>query len=135
MKEIFEPQVFSSHKTDWILSELPLFALSCFLYRRVSSLMNALEGKECLFLCEISINIYKLFIVIFVFFYVVLEVLLLYVYLFIPFFYTDVAVDCFFLYIVFYTDVVAIFLFIRWSYIYFVYYFNNTISIFATINK
>ena len=36
----------SSHKTDWILSELSLFALSCRLYRRLSSLTNKLEG-EC----------------------------------------------------------------------------------------
>ena len=50
----------SSNKPDWILSEFPLLALSCLLYRRVSSLMNTL------FVREISININKLFIVIFV---------------------------------------------------------------------
>ena len=51
----------SSHKTDWILSELPLPVLYCHLNRRLSSL----EG-ECLCRCEISINIKKSFIVIFV---------------------------------------------------------------------
>ena len=66
----------SSHKTDWILFELPLLALSCLLYRRVSSLIKAPEG-ECLCLRKISINVNKLF-----------TVLLLPVYLFICFFYT-----------------------------------------------
>ena len=49
----------SSHKTDWILAELPLPALSCLLYLRVSSLMNAVQ-EECLCLREISINVNKL---------------------------------------------------------------------------
>ena len=63
----------SSHKTDWILSELPLLALFCLLYCKLSSVVNVLEG-ECLSLCEISINVSKL-----------LAVLLLPVYLFIRF--------------------------------------------------
>ena len=49
----------SSHKTHWILSESPLLALSCLLYRVVSSLMNTLEG-EYLCLREIPINVNKL---------------------------------------------------------------------------
>ena len=89
----------SSDKTDWILYELPMLALSCLLYRMVSSLMNALEG-ECLCLCEISINVNKLFIVICVFC------------LRCP---CSVVVACLLVYPLFYTDVVAIFLFIRWS--------------------
>ena len=55
----------SSHKTDWILSASPLLDLSCLLYRRVSSLINALK-REYLCPCEISINVNKLFTVIFV---------------------------------------------------------------------
>ena len=51
------------HKTYSILTELPLTALSCQLYHHI----NALEG-ECLSLREISINIYKVFIVICVFY-------------------------------------------------------------------
>ena len=51
----------SSHETDCILSEMQLLAVSwLFLYRRISSLMNALEG-ECLCLCEMSINVYRFF--------------------------------------------------------------------------
>ena len=76
----------SSHKTDWILDELQLLALFCLLYCRVSSLINALE-EECLCLREISINVNKMFIVIFVF-----------ILLFVPFFYTDVVVACLLLY-------------------------------------
>ena len=53
------------HKTDWILSELPLRVLSWILYLRVSSLMEN-EG-EYLCLLKISINVNKLFIVICVF--------------------------------------------------------------------
>ena len=44
---------------DWLNSFwIPLSALSCLLYRRVSCLINALEG-ECLCLLEISINVNK----------------------------------------------------------------------------
>ena len=68
----------SSHKTDWILSELPLFALlSCLLYGMVSSLMNAFE-REYLCLFDISVNVNQL-----------LALLLLPVYLFIRFFVHD----------------------------------------------
>ena len=66
----------SSHKTDWIVSELPLPALSCLLYRMVNSLMNALK-VEWICLYEISLNVNKLFIVVFVFLYVVVAYLLL----------------------------------------------------------
>ena len=50
----------SSHNTDWILFEFPMLALSCLLSCRVSSLMNALEGK-CLCVREISTSVNKLF--------------------------------------------------------------------------
>ena len=63
----------SSHKTDWIIFELPLLALSCLLYHFLCSLMNELDG-ECLCLWEISINVNKF-----------LAVLLLLIYLFIRF--------------------------------------------------
>ena len=56
----------SSDKTDWILSELPLPDLPCILYRRVSSLINAFEAK-CLCFREVSIDVNKLFIVVCVF--------------------------------------------------------------------
>ena len=52
----------SSHKTERILSELPLLALSYFLYRVVSCLMNKLE-EECFCLREISKNLNKLLLV------------------------------------------------------------------------
>ena len=55
-------RIVSSHKTDWILPESPCFALSCLLYRMVSSLMNTLEG-ECFCHREISINVNKLLVV------------------------------------------------------------------------
>ena len=48
----------SSHKADWILSKLAFLAVSWFLYRTLSSLMNTLE-LECLCLCEICINVNK----------------------------------------------------------------------------
>ena len=69
--ETFKPKIIlfsrnvSSHKTDlilcelatgWILTELPLLAPYCLLYRMISSQMNALEG-ECFCLREISINV------------------------------------------------------------------------------
>ena len=88
----------SSHKLDWIVFELSLLALSCLLYRRVSSLMNALEG-ECLCLGEISIHVNKLFMVIFVVYlryplrYSVVACLLVY-----HLFYIDVVVACLLLY-------------------------------------
>ena len=93
----------SSHKTDWILSELPLLALSYILYHIVRSLMNAFEG-ECLnVLCltEISINVNKL-----------LAVLLFPIYF--PFFILRCGIACILLYPLFHTDFVAIFLFIHW---------------------
>ena len=52
--------VRTSHKVDWILSELPLHVLSCFSYRMVSSLMSVHDG-ECFCLREISINVNKFF--------------------------------------------------------------------------
>ena len=60
--EIFKPQLFSSHiLTEFVLNLLS--TLPCPLCRRVSSLINKLEGK-CLYLREISINVNKLFIII-----------------------------------------------------------------------
>ena len=82
------------------LTEFQLPALSYLLYRRVSSLMNPFEG-ECLSLREISINVNKL-----------LPVLLLPIYLLIRFFILHFVVACLFFNPIFYTDVVAIFLFI-----------------------
>ena len=64
----------SSHKTDWILSELLLPAISCLLYHWLNSLMKTFEG-ECLCLRKITLNVKKL-----------PAVLLLPVYLFIRFF-------------------------------------------------
>ena len=79
----------SSHKTEWTLSESPLFALPCQ-YRMVSSLMNALT--ENVFTCSVvKCFVYPLF------------------------YFTSVVVTCLLLYPLFYTDVVAIFLFVRWS--------------------
>ena len=104
------------HKTNRILTKSPLPTLSCLLYRRVCSLMNALE-EECFCLREITINVHKL-----------LAVLLLYV--FVYFFILDFFVGCLLLNIPFYThlNIPIIFVFLS-----FVYYFKNTISIFVTI--
>ena len=95
----------------WIHLELPLPELSCLLYRRVSSLINARE-EECRCLREISINVNKLVIVICVFcLHLSLKSCCC---LFIPFLYCTVV--CLFISLpLFYTDVVAKFLFIRWS--------------------
>ena len=115
IEEIFEPQLFyfhamclytrlncmSLHKTDQILTVSPLPTLSCLLYRKVLSLMNALEG-ECFLL---SRNHYKckqvacsVVDVCFYQFFFILFTLLLVVYYLIH---------------LFYTEVVAIFLFIH----------------------
>ena len=94
----------SSHKTDEILSELPLLTLSCLLYRMVSSIINALE-REYLCLLEICINVNKF-----------LAVLLLAVYLYIHFFLSCTLLSFVYSFIaIFYTDVVAIFLYTCWS--------------------
>ena len=88
---------------DWLNSFWTAVAWSVlFLYRRLNSRINALEG-ECLCLREISINRNNLFAVLF-----------LSVYLFIRFFYTDIVVACLLPNFIFYTDVIAIILFIRW---------------------
>ena len=111
----------SSHKIDWILTELLLLTLSCLLYCMVSSLLDALEG-ECLckqVVCSVVINCF-VYPVFFILYFVVAWLLL---------------------YPVFYTNAVAIFLFIRWSckqaYYFcfkaFLYHFKNTISIFVKI--
>ena len=89
----------SAHKTGWIISELPLLALSCLLYRMVNSLMNGLEG-ECNSLREISLNVSKSFAVLFCLFCIL------------AIFYTALCY-CSFTALFFYTD--AIILFIRWS--------------------
>ena len=54
---LFTRNVFS-HKAAWILSEMPLLALSCLLYSMVSSLMSELDG-ECLLIREIFIFVNK----------------------------------------------------------------------------
>ena len=90
----------SLHKTDRILSELPLPALPCLLYRMVSSLMNAFEG-EYLCLCEISLNVNKFIAVLllavlfirYLFFFFLYCTLLLLVYIFIPCLYFCLFVD------------------------------------------
>ena len=91
----------SSHKTDWIRTELLLPAMSWFLYRMLRSVMIAFEG-ECLCLCEVPVNGSKL-----------LVVFLMPVY---PLFYSRLFCCLFTSVSLFYTDVVAIFLFIHWSY-------------------
>ena len=105
----------SSHKTDRIQSELPLPALSCLLYCRLNSTINAFE-EECLCLHEISINVNMLLsLLLFVYFvYICPCSVVLPVYLFIPFL-SCTFVACLLLYPLFYTNVVSIFLFIRWS--------------------
>ena len=124
----------SSHKTDWILSKLPLLALSCLSYRIVSGLMNELE-EECLCLREISIDVNKLLAVLmwpiyfFILHFVVaclllnplfLLMLLLLIYLlFIPFFILMLLYFCLF--------------FVYYLLRAFVYHFKKTISIFVTI--
>ena len=113
---------------DWLNSFW--IAIACFVLhfiaRSVSSLMNVLE-RECLWLREISINVNKLFTVVCVFC------------LCPP---CSIVVACLLVYPLFYTDAVAIFFFIRslckqvhcFVLRTFVYYFNNTISIFVTIH-
>ena len=59
----------SSHKTDWFFFELPLPALSCLLYYRLSNLKNALEGK-CLYLLKVPINVNKSFTLLLLVFFV-----------------------------------------------------------------
>ena len=56
----------SLHKSDRILTKLPKATLSRFLYRRVSSLMNALEG-EYFCIRDISLNVNKLLVVLFLY--------------------------------------------------------------------
>ena len=51
--------ICASSTTDRILTESPLLAPSCFLYRMLSNLMNALDG-ECFCFLKISINVNKL---------------------------------------------------------------------------
>ena len=112
----------SSHKTHWILSESPLLALSCLLYRVVSSLMNTLEG-EYLCLREIPINVNKLLAVLLlhVLFicYFLYCTLLLFVYFFILFYF------CLFI------DHINKLIIIVFAAC--VYHFKNTISIFITM--
>ena len=100
---------------DWQNSFwIPLPAPSHLLYCRVKSLINALLGQ---YLClrEISINVNKCFIVILYFDIVVPSVLFLHAYLFISFYMLMFLLLVYFFIPLFYTDVVAIFLFIRWS--------------------
>ena len=100
---------------DWLNS-----FWSCLLYCRVNSLINAPEGNSInanilfllLYLCNLFTDILALFVV-----------------------------ACPLVYHFFYTDVVAVFLFIHWSckqihcFVFeaFVYHFNNIISIFVAI--
>ena len=83
----------SSHKNDWILSELPLLALSCLLYHRVSSFNEYSWSRMSLLLR----NLYKckqvaysvVVACVFVYSLIFILMLLLFVYFFITFFYTD----------------------------------------------
>ena len=126
---LFTRNVFS-HKTDWILSESPLIALSCLLYRSESSLMNALEG-ECFCLREIPINVPKL-----------LAVLLLPVYLFVRFFILHF-VGAYLLFNPLFLMMLLLYFYLFLDHVNkptiivigaFVFYFKNTISIFVTIS-
>ena len=92
-------------KADWILSELPLSALSCLLYHRVSSLMNV---------WRMSLPFRKLFKYKQVVYVIVLAVLLLPVFC-LSLFLLHCCCCLFTSISLFYTDVVTIFLFIRWS--------------------
>ena len=100
-KNCFNCYIFFSHSTclyikltEFCLHPLP--ALICLSYRKESSPINALEG-ELICLREISIKVYKLFM------------LLLFVYLFMFVFVEFNSLS------LFYIDFVVIFLFIRWS--------------------
>ena len=101
----------SSHNTDWILSESPLLALYCLLYRIKASE----QSNECLCLCEIFINLNKL-----------LAVLLLPVYFLSSSFILMLLL--YFCLFVGYISKPIIFVFGA-----FIYNFYNTISIFVTI--
>ena len=46
----------SSHKADWIVSEMPLTDLSCLLHCWVNSLMNALVIVVCVFCLNFSLQ-------------------------------------------------------------------------------
>ena len=91
-------------RTTIILCTLPLLLLSYLLHCMISSLMYVLEG-ECLCLHEISKNVNKL-----------PAVLLLPVYLFIRLLF-NTALYCYLFTSLspFFTNVVVLFLFIRWS--------------------
>ena len=114
----------SSDKTDWILTELPLPALSVAFYiTRVSSLMNALVW-ECF--REISINVNKLFIMYFVYIRpcrIVVACLFL-----CPLSFGIKTLLLYFCLFVNHVNKPIIFVFTA-----FVYYFKNTISIFVTV--
>ena len=110
-------QNVSSHKTDLILSDLLLPAMSCLLCRLVSSLMNVLEG-ECLLLCEVSVIVNKslavlLLPVLFTRYFLYCNLLLPVYFLILLFCILMMLVYSFMLF--FYTEFVAIFLFIRWA--------------------
>ena len=113
----------SSHKTA-------TYSVLSFILQHKQS-----DEGENLCLWEISMNVNK-FLLLVCFVYVVLAVWLLYIYFVYPLFYTDVVDACLFLYPLFF-----ILIFIRWSckedhcFVCgaFVYHFKNTISIFVTI--
>ena len=96
--KIFKPPLFCSHAIC-LHTSLTKFFLSCTFYRRISSVMNAVDG-QWLYFREFSINVNKLFTVL----------LLVYFAYVCP---CTIVIACLLLYPLFYTDVVAIFLFIR----------------------
>ena len=117
----------SSHKTDWILTELLLPALFCLLYCKVRS-------DECIWK-RISLPLRNLHRCKQVVYAIVVCVFCLHL-----------SLQCFYclftsLSLLFYTDVVSIFWFIRWSckqvhcfvFVAFVYHFRSNISIFLTL--
>ena len=100
----------------------------------VSSLKNALEA-EYLCLSEIYISVNNLLAVLLLPVYLLIPSFLYYtmllpVYFLISSFILDIVVACLLLYPLFYTDVVAIFLFIHFGT--FVYHFKNTITLKGT---
>ena len=118
----------SLNKTDRILTESSLRTLSCFLCRKMRSLMNALEA-ECFCLREISINVNKFLVVllfyIFISFFIlhfVVGFLLLNHHFFVLMLLLHI---CFFIN---HVNKSIIFVFVA-----FVYHFKNTISIFVRI--
>ena len=117
----------SSHKTDWIISELLITTLACLLYGNENNLMCDLErGYLCLWDISINVNsIIYVIVVCVVLFTFVLAVLLLLVYFFIPFLYWC----CCYIFVDLLIMLTNPIIFVFEA---FVYHFKNTISILVT---